>query len=358
MILRVFSLIFFLQIFFVNCQVRFGEIYSIETKIPITKSAIEENNQILLNQKPLNKYLDSVHIKVFFNEQNISLIRKKNGNSYGYIFNKITQYNYHKKDRNKLKNTFLFYQILELNVQQVEKTINKLLETKQIQVPTDSLIPNWNSNYLHCNSVQFQFKIGKEIKNQNYDCPWNQEISNDSIFTIVENEKYLRKELKLDSLYSEFKNKLPKGKTYSSDGYRMMYIMTQNQHDSWIKSKPNREYLKSVKDTIDNYLKSLVKPTNIKSEKINCFENYDLIFSPKGKLISVKVSQYEKPKLKNSLGIQDYFNDVREIRTCKKKIKKLFKNSNFSFVNLQYSIRRSISFNLEGNAEIYDNTMY
>jgi len=134
--------------------------------------------------------------------------------------------------------------------------------------------------------------------------------------------------------------------------------MTEKQNEAWKKSKPEREYLKSKKDTINNYLISLVKNTNIKSEKINCFENYDLLFSPKGKLVSLKVYDYDKPKLKNSLGIRDYLKDKKEIRNCKNIIKKLFKNSDFSFLDLKSYVRRSISFNLNGNPEITDNTIY
>ena len=356
--IQILVIIFLLKFVSINSQILDNEIHSIKIEKESKKFGIEDDNQILLNQKPLNKYSDSIHFKIFFNQQSISLIEKKNGDKFGYVVNRIIQYNYKKKDKNKSKDTYEFYQTIELSKIQIENVINQLFETKQIEIPSDTLIPNWNRNYLHCNSVQFKLRIGKKTVNQNYDCPWNQDATNNMISTIIDNEKYIRKELKLDSIYSEFKNNLPKGKTYSSDGYRMMYIMTEKQNEAWKKSKPEREYLKSKKDTINNYLISLVKNTNIKSEKINCFENYDLLFSPKGKLVSLKVYDYDKPKLKNSLGIRDYLKDKKEIRNCKNIIKKLFKNSDFSFLDLKSYVRRSISFNLNGNPEITDNTIY
>jgi len=224
--IQILVIIFLLKFVSINSQILDNEIHSIKIEKESKKFGIEDDNQILLNQKPLNKYSDSIHFKIFFNQQSISLIEKKNGDKFGYVVNRIIQYNYKKKDKNKLKDTYEFYQTIELSKIQIENVINQLFETKQIEIPSDTLIPNWNRNYLHCNSVQFKLRIGKKTVNQNYDCPWNQDATNNMISTIIDNEKYIRKELKLDSIYSEFKNNLPKGKTYSSDGYRMMYIMT------------------------------------------------------------------------------------------------------------------------------------
>lgn len=355
---RILFILFLLQFTFVFSQNFENIILSVENKLYNKRIGIDEQNEILFNIKPISQNQDSIHFRFIFNQQIVDVIKKKNGENFGFVLNKISQYNYRKKDKNSIKNIFEFYQFITLKDTQIKEIIDRMIVSNQINIPSDSLISGWNNGYLHCNKVEFQLKIGKTKKDQEYNCPLYQEPTNNSIISVVENVKFIRNKLNLDSIYTSFENNLPKGKSYSSDGDRMMYIMTEKQNNAWKNSKPNRDYLKSKQDTINNYLKSLTSNLNLKGKKINCFENYILTFSPKGKLINVKVSEYDKPKFKNSLGLRDFLKDKTEIRKCKKIIKDIFKNSNFSFVELKHGLTRNISFNLNGIPEITDNTIY
>ncbi len=77
----------------------------------------------------------------------------------------------------------------------------------------------------------------------------------------------------------------------------MMYKMTDQQSEHLRKSKPQRDFMKSVKDTIDTYLNSELQKQDIKLNGIDCFEDYRLTFGKNGKLKKVTLSDYDKPTL-------------------------------------------------------------
>ena len=124
----------------------------------------------------------------------------------------------------------------------------------------------------------------------------------------------------------------------------MMFIMTDQQSENWKKSQPQRDLMKSVKDTVDSYINSELKKQDIKLNGIDCFEDYRLTFGKNGKLKSVKLSHHDKPTLKKSLGLGGYLADKKEIRKCKRKIKQIFREIDLSFLNLETEIYRTFSF--------------
>ena len=162
----------------------------------------------------------------------------------------------------------------------------------------------------------------------------------------------------LDTLYQTFENKLPKGETYSKDAYRMMYKWTDQQSENWAKFKPQRDFMKSIKDTVDGYINSELKKQKIELKEIDCFQDYRLTFGTNGKLKKVNISHHDKPKLKNSLGLGDYLADKKEIRKCKSKIRQVFKNMDLNFLNLKSEIYRTFSFDHNNEFQLRDDTIY
>lgn len=322
------------------------------------KLSSEERNRIIFNISPIEDSDDLINLRILFPRQIIELRKNKNNQYLGFVLNKTTQYNYCKRDRNELKNTVEFFQKTSIEPDKTKEVIDKLIQSNQIELPTDSQIENWNRNYLHCSGINFQFKILNNIQKQEYNCPLHQDEEKTTIKIIAENIRFVQSELKLDSIYKNFESSLPPGNNYSYDGYRMMLKLSKKQIVIREKYKPYREFLKLKKDTIDNYLKSLIQNTNIRSEKINCFETYHLEFSTKGKLKNIAVANSDKPKWKDSLGLKDFFKDKKEIRKCEKFIKEMFLNTDLSWLDLKFNLNRSISFDLNGNPQLSDDTIY
>lgn len=318
----------------------------------------DERNRIIYEISPIEESKGLVTIRILFPRQIIELRQNKNNEYSGFIINKATQYNYSKRDRNELKNTVEFFQKSSIETDKTKEVIDKLVQTNQINLPTDSHIENWNRNYLHCNEINFQFKTLNSIKKQEYNCPLHQDEEKPTIKIIAENIRFVQSKLKLDSIYTNFESTLPLGKNYSYDGYRMMLKLSKKQIEIREKYKPYREFLKFKKDTIDTYLKSFIQNTNIKSEKINCFETYHLVFTKKGKLQNIAVADYDEPKWKDALGLMDFLQEKKEIRKCKKVIEEMFLTTDLSWLNLKFGLNRSISFDLNGNPQLVDNTIY
>lgn len=275
----------------------------------------------------------------------------------GKIINSIKEYNPIKVDDGyQTQATKLYTEEVAIESSLASSIAQQIIESGQISIPTDSLIDTWTRWYLHCGSLNFEIKNKDNYIIQSFHCPWSQPDSVEFKNVILSNYDLLKQELKLDSIYQEFMSQLPKGKTYSRSGYKMTYLMTDEQEVIWNKDKPRRDYLKSIKDTVDNYLRHELQNLQIRLDDIDCFEDYRLTFSEDGKLWKLEVSEYNKPKLFD--GLSWYLEDKREIRKCKKLIKRVFREIDLSAFDFKYKVYRTLSFGLEGEVQLRDDTVY
>lgn len=289
--------------------------------------------------------------------QTIDLYSRDKIKFQGEIINTIKEYEHVKiDDYYRTKASKLYTQITIIEPSLATKIAEQIIESEQLSFPTDTLIKSWERWFLHCGNLNFEIKDNGHYYTQTYHCPWSQKDSVEYKDVILSNYKLIIEELKTDSVYNEFFNQLPKGKTYSSSGYGMTYLMTDEQEDAWNKDQPRRDYLKSIKDRIDNYLTTELEKQNIKLDKISCFEDYRLTFNKDGELWKLKVSNYHKPKLLD--GLVSYFEDKREIRKCKKLIRKVFREIDLSSFNLEYNVYRTLSGGLEEKFQLRDDTIY
>lgn len=304
----------------------------------------EQLDSFYFDLQPIQKTKFKAHFRISLTGQTIDFYSSDNVKFQGKLTNYITEYiTVKSKDSDYDQSKEYQYVIEQIVLEQtkVDKFVEGLIKTGQLEIPTDTLISSWQRNFLHCNSLVFQFNIDGKYTKQIFHCPWGQKDSVEFKSIILDNYETLKSTFQLDSLYDSFESKLPNGKSYSRDGYRMMYKMTDQQSEHWRKSKPQRDFMKSVKDTIDTYLNSELQKQDIKLNGIDCFEDYRLTFGKNGKLKKVTLSDYDKPTLKKSLGLGDYLTDKKEIRKCKRKIKQIFSDIDLSFLNLETEIYRT-----------------
>lgn len=321
----------------------------------------EQLDSFYFDLQPIQTTKFKSHFRISLTGQTIDFYSLDNVKFHGKLTNFITEYITVKSkdsdyDQSK-KHQYVIEQI-DLVQTKVDKFVEGLIKTGQLEIPTDTLISSWQRNFLHCNSLVFQFNIDGKYTKQIFHCPWGQKDSVEFKSIILDNYETLKSTFQLDSLYNSFEAKLPKGKTYSRDGYRMMYKMTDQQSEHWRKSQPHRDFMKSVKDTIDTYLNSELQKQDIKLNGIDCFEDYRLTFGKNGKLKRITLSDYDKPTLKKSLGLGDYLTDKKEIRKCKRKIKQIFSDIDLSFLKLETEIYRTFSFGLDNKIQLRDDTIY
>jgi hypothetical protein len=316
-----------------------------------------ELNEFYFKVEPITNSMYKYHFRHQRDGQIID-IYSDNGEVFsGELINSITQYKDIKTDygTDSKANSYI-YESVQLNTDSATKVGAMILNRKFYSTPTDTLIAGWNFGWLDCGGISFSFKTQNNFQFSAYTCHWHQNDSINYVTSIKTMYDTIGQILDLQNEYSEFESKLEKGKTYSRNGFMMMYIMTEEQSLAFQKSKPQRDYLKSIKDTIDTYLKSEIAKQKIHFNGIDCFEDYQLIINVNGRLEKVKVSDYDKPKLSD--GLDFYFEDKREIRKCKKMIKQIFKKVDLSSFNLKYKIYRTLSFGLENEVQLRDNTIY
>ena len=294
----------------------------------------EQIDSFYFDLQPIQTTKFKAHFRISLTGQTIDFFSSDNVKFQGILTNYITEYITVKSkgsDYDQSKEHQYVIEQIDLEQTKVDKFVEGLIKTGQLEIPTDTLISSWQRNFLHCNSLAFQFNIDGKYTKQIFHCPWGQKDSIEFKSIILNNSENLKSTFQLDSIYDSFEGKLPKGKTYSRDGYRMVYKMTDQQSENWKKSQPQRDYMKSVKDTVDSYLNSELKKQKNQLNGIDCFEDYRLTFGKNGKLKSVTLSDYDKPTLKKSLGLGDYLADKKEIRKCKRKIKQIFSSIDLSF---------------------------
>jgi hypothetical protein len=325
-----------------------------------TKSKIQLDS-FYYNLSPVNISTKYLHIRISKAGQIIDLTSDDSKNYEGFLTNEITEYVYEKVKQEEFEQSVAkrnYFETIPLSKFEVKSIIDSLLFSGQLSIPTDSLIPNWNDRFLHCNSIQFYYKIDEEYESKSYTCLWGQEDTMAYKNIITKNYDLIQSMLNLDSLYKNFMEKLPKGKLYSNDSYRMRFIMTNKQLQWWNKSKPKREYLSSIKKSVDRYLNTELMKQEIELKEIDCFESYRLKFGTNGKLKKILIQDYDKPKLYDLFEIKDYLTEKKEIRKCKGKIKRIFRKINLSSLNLEYDMERIISFDHEGEFQLRDETIY
>ena len=134
--------------------------------------------------------------------------------------------------------------------------------------------------------------------------------------------------------------------------------MKEKQAEDWKKSKPQRIFMKSVKDTIDYFLMAELKKQSIEIKGINCVTDYRLTFGKNGKLKKVSVSDYDNYKSKNSHGLSAYIQNKRDILKCKSTIRRIFKELDLSILNLKSEVNRTLIPDHKHEFKLRDDTIY
>jgi hypothetical protein len=320
----------------------------------------EQLDSFYFNLHPIQTTKFKSHFRISLTGQIIDFYSSDNLKYQGKLTNYTTEYiRFKNKDKDYDQSKGYQYVIEQIDLEQgkVDKVINNLFKTRQMEIPTDTLIASWQGVFLHCHSIVFQFNFNGKYTKQIFHCPWSQNDSVEFKNIILDNYQTLKSSFQLDSLYDVFESNLPTGKTYSRDGYRMIYKMTDEQSENLKKTQPQRDYMKSIKDTIDNYLNSELKKQKIELNGISCFMDYRLNFGVNGKLKRVYIPDYYKPKLANSLGLGGFLAEIREIRKCKRKIKQIFNEIDLSFIGSKHEFYRTFNID-EYGFTLRDDTIY
>lgn len=315
------------------------------------------------NLLPIEMSKYKSHIRFDIHSKGITIDLYSNNDSVfaGRITNHIIQYNYKKSNKLRSSQDSEKYIICDQNFldsTSVQEAVKIILNGGQINFPTDSLIPNWKKGFLHCNGLTYQYNFNGVYNMQNYSCPWGQTDTITYIKDILKIYLSIYSVLKLDSLNTLFESKLPKGETYTNDGYRLRYFYSEKEIAYYKRTKPQRDYMLSVKDTIDKYLKAELKKQYLPLDSLDCRTTYYLLFKKNGKFKKVYISKARKLKYRDAYGLSDFIYKRQQMRKCKSKINKVFKKIDISFLDLEYRIFVAFLLNHRGLIEFNEYTAY
>jgi len=317
-----------------------------------------ELNEFYFKVEPIENSMYKYHFRHQRDGQIVNIYSKNGEVFLGELINSITQYKDTKTDFGKdLKANCYIYERIKLNTDSATKVGKMILNQKFYSTPTDTLIEGWNFGRLHCGGINFSYKTQNYFQFSEYTCHWHQNDSINYVTAIKTMYDTIGQILDLQTKYSEFESKLEKGKTYSKNGFVMIYIMSKKQSLAFEKSKPKRDYLKSIKDTIDNYLNFKLDSleTTFDTADFSCY-SYNLTFGKNGKLKKIWTHPIDKMKLRD--GLSWYIEDKIERGKCKRLVKKIFKKVNLSSFELEYNVYRTFYIDFSNVWRIIDNTIY
>ena len=310
-------------------------------------SSQNERNKYYFGIDSLNLSTSEYHFRYEKSSQIIDLYSDNGIDFKGQIINIIQENKTVKTDYGKDSRAFNYlFERKEISNSEATKAGQLILSEKSYYIPTDSLINNWSFGWTDCGAITFDYKVKTSFHHKSYTCAKNQKDSLDFVIKIKKTTDSLQGILDLKKAYDNFKSRLPKGKSYTIDGWINMYIMTDKQSEGWRNGKPIRDYKKSIKDTIDNYLEFKLNELIPNSTELNCYDDYSLTFSKKGKLKNMKVD----------MGFWERLSD-KDYKKCKRILKKAFREIKIDFVDPKYEFSRELSFGQKG-IYIYDRMVY
>jgi len=113
----------------------------------------------------------------------------------------------------------IFFKKYQLNALDVEVAFDFVDSIKIAEIPSDSLIPNWQSGFLHCDGLMFQFSMDKNYSKSMFSCPWGQNDSIPQKSIVLSTHSQFSSLFATKEKYEALESQLPTNSTYSNDGY-------------------------------------------------------------------------------------------------------------------------------------------
>lgn len=301
-----------------------------------------ERDSVYFNLPSVKNSRYKSHFRIYLERYLIDLFSNNETNYSGIVTTRITQLVSKKTEWGEdWVDDRIYFKQVEIEDSLATNLALSIIESGQPTALTESFIDYWKTRFLHCSSIRFHFKIDEYFRPQYYSCPWGQDTTKSEVITVLNVYNEISEKLELGKRFDELKSELPKGRTYSSDGYRLMYLFTEKELKAWKKNAPRRDYLDSVKDTTISYLKSYLSEQSELNTDTECFETFSLKIGKDGYLNDISVLNYDKPKLR------DGFKERKRVKNCERMLSKIFSKIDLSTFELEYPVIRTVNFSYD-----------
>lgn len=282
-----------------------------------------------LKLKPVEEYKDSFHLRLYIYSHIIDISKQERGEYKGSVTTYLERYT-PAECRINSKLPKLFYKKYELDILKV-KTICDLYKIVDT-IPSQEFFKEWDTG---CDGFTFCFEIKARNQYQikNYWSPDSYDNSSAKRITIFIDTVYNL--LKLGTRHDELISTLKPGKY--SNGYTILTKYDASQIKQQKRYKQSLQYIKISPDTLNKYLKTVLKELFKKDEDFYFYGGLWFKFSKYNKLIKVK--PFDK---------FDSYQEKQEFKIFKRGVKRAYNDENLNLIVSKKSYWRYVWINTGG----------
>jgi hypothetical protein len=290
-----------------------------------------------LGLKHLLESNDSFHFRFWTDKQTVD-IWTTNGTYYDAVVTSYTNsYDPYDEEKKTRKTSVTYQSQFRFDTSTARQAFEL---TKSINIiPTDKLIKNWKQGF---DGIEYIFEVTTPLS-YDFKTYWTPTAQDSNLIEAKVIQKFV---ITLDSLlemYHKYQNFFAtlKPATYINGGPMITTKLTPKQIAYYKKTKPYRDYLASISDTLNQYLSDTLTKIFMKLGEPKCYDQFFLKFSPTNKLLKITTNSKFTDKA-----------DKHEFIKCKEMIMGAFKNVRVDFVHSQVDYWKELSF-WDGKVNIY-----
>lgn len=198
-------------------------------------------------------------------------------------------------------------------------------------IPTQDSIKNWGSGL---DGITYLFETSTPTY-YSFKSYWTPTAKSTNLIEAKQIQEFVDQMytlLNLNAEYDKFFATLKTG-SYTSDHFGIKNKLNEKQIDNLKKYKPYKEYLDSVRDTLNNYLSDTLSKIFQKYGDLECYDQFFLKFSKKNKLIRIMTNR----NFHN-------FEDRMDCYKCRRKIRQAFRLVQVDFVHSKVSYWKELHY--------------
>ena len=283
---------------------------------------------------------DNFHFRFWTDQQSVDIWTSDGITFNGLVTSYINSYVENDKKKPSKKTSETFLKQVSLDTAEARKAFYL---TKHIAaIPTDKSIKGWVQGF---DGTEYLIETST-LSTYNIRAYWTPTAQDSSLAEAKKIRSFIKD---LDSLlglprkYNEFFATLKPG-PYTG-GSMLITKLTKKQSEYFKRTKPYRDYLESVRDTLNHYLSDTLTKTFAKYGALQCYDEFFLKFSRNNRLLKITTNSEFTDR-----------EDKKQYRDCKKKIAAAFKLIRIDFVHSQVAYWRELTF-WDGKVDVFDNSI-
>jgi hypothetical protein len=279
---------------------------------------------------------DNFHFRFWTDEQAMDIWTTDGITFNGMVTSYTNSYSYNEKKKvQKPSQTYSKQIYLDTAISRKAFDLTKHIA----KIPTDKLINGWTQGFDGLEYV-FETSTPTTYSFRTYWTPTSQDSSLAEAKMVQAFVNDLDSLLGLGHKYSAFFATLKPG-PYIGDGPMITTKLTAKQAKYSKETKPYRDYLDSVKDTLNHYLRDTLTKIFARYGGLKCYDEFFLKFSKNNRLIKITTNSKFTDR-----------EDKKDFLSCKKKIAAAFKLINIDFVHSQVAYQKELTFS-EGKINVF-----